>query len=333
LALMVAAIVTAAAGQPPAPSLTSTKVTADGLVAELYAPAEVQGRLPAVIVLGGSEGGMNHNVTQEARLLARHGFAALQLAYFGMPGVPATLQLIRLEYFKTAIDWLCAQPDVDPIHIGIEGTSIGGEAALTVAAHYPEIKAVVAAVPSSVVWPGIGGVERRPPSTFTLAGKPLPDLPFGWVGALHDTYALYKGGLPARVTHPGAIIPVEAINGPVMLICGKRDADWPSCPMSDQIAARLRAKRFTHPIQLLEYADAGHAVFGPPLTPTSGDFPSLGLLGGTPAANDAARSDDWAKSLAFMDAALKPSSGLRDGARPTDASDEPKPLTDRRLQF
>jgi hypothetical protein len=32
-------------------------------------------------------------------LLAAHGYAALALAYHGTPGLPATLQHIRLEYF------------------------------------------------------------------------------------------------------------------------------------------------------------------------------------------------------------------------------------------
>ncbi len=70
-----------------------------------------RGRHPAVVVLGGSEGG---KVFTEliAALLASHGYDALALAYFDptgtLPGLPRTLSLIPLEYFGTAIDWLAA---------------------------------------------------------------------------------------------------------------------------------------------------------------------------------------------------------------------------------
>jgi dienelactone hydrolase len=289
----------------PSPEPVKTAVTAGGLVADLYTPADAHSPLPAIIVLGGSEGGMNPAVARDARLITQHGYITLQVAYFDMPGLPKDLGLIPLEYFKSAIDYLRALPGVDPERIGIEGTSVGGEVALTVAAHYPEIKAVVAAVPSSVVWPGISRTTPNPPSTFTLAGQPLPDLPYGWTGSFKGIYALYADGLKALDQHPDAVIPVERINGPVMLICGKDDSLWPSCPMSEQVSARLTAKAFKYPVQLLEYADAGHAVFGPPADRASPNYKNLGSLGGSPDGNNAARQDDWPRAMAFMDAALK----------------------------
>ena len=69
-------------------------------------------------MLGGSEGGLGAGAARVARAIAEHGYAVLQLAYFGAPGLPKQLQLIPLEYFKTAIDWLAAQPGVDPRRMG-----------------------------------------------------------------------------------------------------------------------------------------------------------------------------------------------------------------------
>ncbi len=294
------------AGSPPSP-IDKAALAPGGLVGKLYRPASVEGPLPGVIVLGGSEGGLNPAVSHEARVIARHGFAALQLAYFGAPHLPESVQLVPVEYFEMAVTWLRAQPGVDPNHIGILGTSIGGEAALLVAAHDPAIGAVVAAVPANVVWQGIGGgIDRHPPSSFSLGGRALPDLPYGWGGAGRDVYQRYAGGLPALPRHPDAIIPVERINGPVMLVCGARDRVWPSCAMAAAVAARLKAKGFPHPVQLLAYPRAGHAVFGPPLDPSSPDYADLGSLGGSAAANDAARQTAWPDALAFLDAALKP---------------------------
>jgi len=277
-----------------------------GFVADLYVPADLKAdRRPAVIVLGGSEGGLSAGAAHDAQLIAAHGYVVLQLAYFDAPGLPKELGLIPLEYFKNAIDWLRSRPKVDSHRIGIEGTSIGGEVALVVASHYQKIKAVVAAVPSSVVWPGISQTNRSPPSTFTLAGQPLPDLPYGRDTHFTSIYDLYAKGLLALDQHPDAIIPVEHINGPVMLVCGEQDTLWPSCPMVQQVANRLKAKGFSHPVTLLKYSDAGHAVFGPPEPDGSEKIQKLAAYGGTPEGNQAARLDDWPKVMAFMDAALK----------------------------
>ncbi len=65
------------------------------------------------------------------------------------------------------------------------------------------------------------------------------------------------------------------------------------------------AKGFNHPVQLLEYGDAGHAVFGPPADPASPNYKNLGSLGGSPDGDNAARQDDWPRAMAFMDGALK----------------------------
>lgn len=282
---------------------TETAISEDGIVATLYTPTDVSGRLPGVITLGGSGGGLDEPTARYSRLIAQRGYLVLQLAYFGAPGLPKDLELIPLEYFETAIDWLRAQPHVDPGRIGLVGGSIGGETALTIASHYPQIRVVIATMPSSVVWPGIVHHSGEPASTYTLEGKPLPYLPYG--GPFTTVYALYAKGLLALDQHQDAIIPVEHINGPVMLVCGKSDTLWPSCAMSEQVAARLKAKHFRHPVSLLEYAGAGHAVFGKPHDPGSPNFAKLAELGGTAEGNNAARADSWAKAMQFLDAALK----------------------------
>jgi uncharacterized protein len=282
-----------------------TAVTANGLVADLYTPAEVTGRLPAIIVLGGSEGGLGNAAAWEAWLIASHGYVALHLAYFNAPGQPQRLALIPLEYFKAAVDWLRSRPEVDPDRVGIMGSSIGGETALVVASYYPEIRAVVAGVPSSVIWPGIGGSDMRPPSTYTMGGRPLPALPYGSEGGFTSIYDLYVKGLTALDQHPDAVIPVERINGPTLLICGEADRLWPSCAMSRQIEARLKAKSFSHRVEVLAYADAGHFAFGPPVASDSVSFNRLASLGGSLNGNQAAREDAWPRALAFLDAALK----------------------------
>ncbi|HTH99672.1 MAG TPA: acyl-CoA thioester hydrolase/BAAT C-terminal domain-containing protein [Acidisoma sp.] len=303
------ALLAIGAHQSAQAGIIERKVTADHLVGLYVRSDEAPGKLPGVIVLGGSEGGLNAAVTAEARALAAEGYAALQLGYFGTAQLPETLQLIPVEYFERAVAWLQHQPDVDPHRIAIMGTSVGGEAALLVAAHDPAINAVIAAVPSDIVWQGIGPWgDRDPESSFSMDGRPLPDLPYrvSETGTVFDRYA---AGLSARGAHRQAFIPLMKIQGPVMLVCGGRDVVWPSCRMARAAAARLRAGGFTHPVVLLAFPKAGHAVFGPPFAASDPAYAGLGALGGTAAANDAARKTAWPRALAFLKAAFHPSAG------------------------
>jgi dienelactone hydrolase len=305
ICLMLPAAVGACAG---APAVTETSVTADGMVGAFFRPTNVEKPIPAVLVLGGSEGGLNTAVTTEARLIAQHGMASLQLAYFGIAPLPETLQLIPVEYFTRAIHWLQTQPGIDPARIAILGTSVGGEASLLIASHDPSVRAVVAAVPSGIVWEGIGpwGVAK-PASSFTWQGQALPDLPYptGGSGATFDRYAVGLNSLPR---HRDAIMPLSRINGPIMMICGGRDVVWPSCPMVAMAAAQLKAAQFAHPVAVFAFPHAGHAVFGPPAIPaepSNAAFADLGSLGGTATTNNAARTVAWPAFFTFLNQAFR----------------------------
>src|ERR1700712_843342 len=86
-------------------------VAEHGLVGDLYvSPMVGTRRLPAIIELGGSEGGIGTGAAADAKALASHGYVVLQLAYFDAPGLQKELGLVPIEYFGTAIAWLGAQP-------------------------------------------------------------------------------------------------------------------------------------------------------------------------------------------------------------------------------
>ncbi len=252
-----------------------------GLYGDLYLPATTSGKHPAVLVFGGSEGELG--VTLSAALLAVHGYPSLALAYFNEPGLPHTLTDIPLEYFTKALSVLRAQPGVDPKHVLVFGVSRGGELALILGSHFPQlVNGVIAGVPSSVVNGGL-------PSGYawTLQGKPLP--------TVRDA----DYGKPAPTDDRQAIIAVERISGPILLTCGGQDMEWPSCPYTDAITARLKASHFSHPVTALHYPDAGHkaGIMNAFFSSTINDSPELG---GTLAANKAAEADGHLKLLAFL---------------------------------
>lgn len=265
--------------------VTVTPFTEDGLVGYLFTP-DAEGTHPALLVLGGSGGGID---SAKAAMLASHGYVTLALDYFGDPPLPAELVEIPLEYFKTAIDWLQAQENVDAEKIGVVGVSRGGELALLLGATYPEITAVVGYVPSGLVINGISRTNPGEKSAWTLNGTPVP------------FYVKSEENLEESA------IPVEQINGPILLISAKDDQTWPSTALSEIAIERLQENDHPYPYEHLSYEGAGHMI-SLPYWPTTGgnafDHPvyddEVYFMGGTPQGDAAANVDSWARVLAFL---------------------------------
>jgi dienelactone hydrolase len=269
-------------------SYTAVKATVarDGFEGTFYAPPAAR-RRPAVLVIGGSEGGSGAPWLGER--LAAAGIPALVIGYFHAQGLPDKLVNIPLEYFRTALDWLDGRSEVDPKRLSVLGTSYGSEAALLLGVHYPRlVHGVAALVPSSVVTCGIIGADRATfasrclGSPWTFAGKPLP-----------HTEVLNN---PRPWDTPGAAIPVELIRSPVLLACGGHDQVWSSCPYAHAIVARRSAHG--EATLLFAYPSASHGVGGSSVyEPGSlaGDF--------FVPADERAREDLWPRLLAFLHAA------------------------------
>jgi len=266
------------------------QVREQGLVANLYLPQGRAGRVPAVILLAGSDGGFGRQ-DSVAAVLAKEGYAALVLAYFGLEGLPQELDRIPLEYFEAAVKYLRSQPQVDPKKIALAGYSKGGEAVLLLASRMPDIRAVVAFVPSSVVWQGIAkGFPKI--SSWSEHGRPLPFVPYVTLDRSIDLRELYTLSLRQEEAVRDATIPVERIRGPVLLLSGRDDKIWPSTEMCEVIVARLKSKRFRHSYEHVAYDNAGHGISSIRDNVTRG--------GGTDDGNRRAQLDAQQRMLAFL---------------------------------
>jgi dienelactone hydrolase len=219
---------------------------------------------------------------------------------------------VPLEYFDQAVAWLKARPEVDPRAIGAIGISRGSEAVLLLASRNHDVRAVGAFAPSSIVWQGLNFENPAAmKAAWTAGGKDVPfATPEGKAyqpnGPLKDMFEL---ALAAAERRPETAIAVEKIRGPILLISGKADGLWPSAAFGQRIEARLKAKRFAYPVTHLSYDGAGHAVFaGDPSSPglvTRAKAPADPFLGGDGPSDARAWADDWPKTLAFFDQALK----------------------------
>lgn len=276
------------------PGPQGRRIAQSGLVASYY-PARGTGLHPGVLLLGGSEGALGSSVTRIAKALQGEGFAVLHLSYFRAPGQSPRLALVPLETFDRGLAWLKAQPGVGD-RLAVVGGSKGAEAALLVATRHPELRAVVAGMPSSVVWPGIdwekGSVAE---SSWSAAGAPLAAVPYGGLGFKGGRRGIYDRGLATLSAHPAARIPIETSPAVVLLVCGQADSLWPSCPMAEQLKARDPNR-----VRVLAYPNGGHGVFGPPLPQGDPRYARLSSLGGTAQGNNAARRDGWPKVTAFL---------------------------------
>jgi uncharacterized protein len=276
-----------------------------------YFPVSGPGRHPAIMLLGGSEGSLRELRNVYARALAAKGYAVLYPGYYMTREDNRSFNMVPLETFDAALAWMKARPDVDAGRIGIIGHSKGGEAALLIASRHPEIKAVVAAMPSDIVWQGFdfnATDMSKFNSSWSAGGKPLPFAKYkllSWYQWFSEDALLkmYRQSWEQAASSPDAAIPVAKIAGDVLLICGGQDLIWPSCPMAKAAKQRFDAggKRSA---TLLAYSDAGHFGFGPTENLHESDQRALGGTGGTAETEMAARRDQWPKLLAFLDGAL-----------------------------
>jgi uncharacterized protein len=291
--------------------MQTTVVRENGLVANLFRPL-TSGERPGIIVIGGAGGGLG-STSAVGSLLAESGYVALALAYFGFEHLPARLEEIPLEYFRQAIDYMRSHPSVEQSKIGLVGTSKGGECALLVSATYREMGAVVAYSPSHVVFQCVDETwsdGSTPKSSWTLGGKPVPFVPFQMDRDLIERYGfylgVYLGSLQDRQAVERAAIPVERINGPILLISGTDDAIWPSSTMCEQAVERLRQRQFAFPFQHLTYDGAGHLLAGPSRLAPARSLQAQGMnLGGTESSNAAARDNAWREVRDFFETHLK----------------------------
>jgi dienelactone hydrolase/uncharacterized protein (DUF2141 family) len=294
-------------GVAPPAGVTRIDLRQGGLYGELYLPAAGGGRRPGVVLFGGSEGGLD-TISGMAIDFAKQGYAALALAYWKEQGLPQTLELIPLEYFDKAVAWMKARPEVAPGGVGAMGWSRGSEAVLLLGSRNPDVKAVVAVAPSGIVWAGINYGTGPLKSAWTVGGQPLPYVPpDGTVYRPDSMKDMFIKALPEAARRPETQIPIEKINGSILLLSGGEDHLWPSRQMAEQMMARLKAKGFAHPYAHLTYDGAGHVIFvGAPdgaMGKVMGQ-PSA-MLGGSEEADAKAWADEWPKVLDFYAKALK----------------------------
>lgn len=289
--------------------VTTAAVEHAGLTAHLYLPAYARTdgrRHPAVITLGGSEGGIQ-SADMYAAWLASHGFVAMSVAYYRMPGLPKDLVRVPIDPVRRAVDWLQAQRFVDPSGIGVLGGSWGGAIAMAAASHDPRLHAVVSFVGSPAPFRGIqrdvapADFRAVDETGLTLAGKDLPFLPYR-----EDARWLDEQDAQAQAQLSAAMLPIEKIQGPLMLVAGGDDQLGASGEMMAVAQRYLARHPRTYSDRFLYFSDAGHLI-SPLWQPTTyrHDLGPHLKVGGTPLGYARADRESGAAVIAFLRSALQ----------------------------
>ena len=168
--------------------------------------------------------------------------------------------------------------------VGVIGSSFGSNMALSAAVRIPDITLTIALTPMDWVYWGIfndkvEGTMERPAdgeSAFSWRGKPLPYMPSPYKHP--DYWNMFKkegkqrGMLLAALNlhnlaeerHPvteSERIPVEKINGYLILAGAKDDVAWNTCRGISRMKKKIEESENSCNLEVLIYDHCGHFIF------------------------------------------------------------------------
>ncbi|MGN6426173.1 MAG: acyl-CoA thioesterase/BAAT N-terminal domain-containing protein [Leifsonia sp.] len=192
---------------------------------------------PAVLMFDDPETGASSAFT--APLLSAFGASVFVLPVASPDGVHVS-SVIDSTTVESVLHWLGGRPDVDSRHIFVYGTGAAEQLALWAAARFPD-------------W--LHGVFAGGGASGLLCSSPGARSPVD------------DGGVPAACTNDpvGRAISLAAVPGPVVLVCGERDAVLESSCLAQRAVAALRGTRAGD--KLLVEPGSAHAVSVPPGLP------------------------------------------------------------------
>ncbi|XP_051004910.1 acyl-coenzyme A thioesterase 3 isoform X5 [Acomys russatus] len=276
-----------------APGVRRVPVREGRVRATLFLPPGT-GPFPGIIDLFGTGGGL---LEYRASLLAGKGFAVMALAYYNYDGLPKTMDILHLEYFEEAVNYLLRHPQVKGSGVGVLGISKGGELGLAMASF---LKTITAAVIINGSISSVGG---------TLHYKDETVLP---VGMNKNRVKRTKDGLkdvvdalnnPLEGPDRKSLIPVERSDTTFLFLVGQDDHNWRSEFYAREASKRLQAHGKEKP-QVICYPDTGHYIEPPYFPLCKASLHSLVggpvIWGGQPRPHAMAQVDAWQQLQMFF---------------------------------
>ncbi|MEP2936452.1 MAG: acyl-CoA thioester hydrolase/BAAT C-terminal domain-containing protein [Gilvibacter sp.] len=209
---------------------------------------------PLVVAFGGGGGGNDwtrHYLKQKRDSLLNKGYSVLAIGYFKSKGTQNNLDRISLNAIADTILNRAKHPKIDASKIALMGGSKGGELVLNLASRYPQFKAVIAMSTSHVSFPALTIYANTSSWMYNNQEVNYTPAPLKTLGpALKgDLYTAHVMMLEDKAAAKDAQIPVEKINGAILILSGKNDDQWPATTMSNELVSRLENNGFAHPYE------------------------------------------------------------------------------------
>jgi uncharacterized protein len=206
---------------------------------------------PLIVGIGGAEGGnaWTKDYWKKTRnQFIEKGYALLAIGYFGCKNTPKILDKIAIDEIHNAIVEATKNKKIDKKKIATIGGSRGADLALLLGSYYKNITCVVGMSSSHAVFPG--HTQEFNSSCWTFGGKELPfvpvneeAVPFLIKGDLKGTF---EAMLKDTIAEKKAVIKVENINGPVLLLSGTKDEIIPAVEFGNKMVERMKKNNFKY---------------------------------------------------------------------------------------
>jgi len=206
---------------------------------------------PLIVAFGGSEGGnvfASDQLKLERDKFLERGYAFLAVGYFGTKTTPASMDRISLNAIHDSIASIISKhARINKNKVALYGGSRGGELVLNLASKYKDYDAVIAVVPSNVTLPTRFGWGAT--SSWSFLDEEVPYLSSANTEARGEFFNVLSRMLEDDQAVSRAAIPVEKIEGPILLLSARNDEVWPSTMMCNKMVERLRSKHFRYHVE------------------------------------------------------------------------------------
>lgn len=222
-----------------------------GFVGTLYEAENNDDRL--IIVIQGLAGLLLPE--KYAALFAEKGYSSLAMTYYGAEGLPNKMRAIPLEMFQAAADCMKSFGNGRYKRLGIYGNSKGGGIALLAASCVPDISLCIAASAFGHIMQGDGKAsENKCRAMVSFKGQDFP-----YVKKEHLLSNFLKRCIRERNMRllyffeewdrkgtEENEIPVEKINGDILLLTSTHDESVPAKHDAELMMKRLERSGFAH---------------------------------------------------------------------------------------
>ncbi|XP_051004933.1 acyl-coenzyme A thioesterase 5-like [Acomys russatus] len=276
-----------------APGVRRVPVREGRVRATLFLPPGT-GPFPGIIDLFGTGGGL---LEYRASLLAGKGFAVMALAYYNYDDLPKSMDILHLEYFEEAVNYLLRHPQVKGLGIGLLGISKGAQLCLSIASF---LKGITAAVIINGSIANVAGTLNYKDETLPAVGINLKQIRVTKDGFI-DIIDILK--VPLEGPDRKSIIPMERSDATFLFLVGQDDHNWRSEFYAQEASKHLQAHGKEKP-QVICYPKTGHNI-EPPYFPLCKAFRqpyySLPVLfGGESRPHAMAQVDAWQQLQTFF---------------------------------